>query len=360
MNKKIYNYLFILKIKYIFINIFFIGLFVQLINLLEISRIVEDKNSDFLSIIYLSLLKIPSTISDTIPFVVVVSTAFLFRTLITNNELISLRNVGFSIIDVFKPIGLAIFFIGILIIFVINPMAASFEKTFDKITTKDFSDLYSIKIKNDELWIRNIKSDDDKYLINISNIDLDKMEAEDIKIISISKYKDFYYSAKNGKIENKKFNLSDVIIFDIDQDKYQKKDKLEIDINFNNRNLIDSISNFKFVPFYKYFEHINSLKKFNLYSPEIALYYLSEIVKPLFLVIVGFTVMGFSGKFKRNENFFKILFISILIGFLLFLLKEVITALTISFNLSFWLAYLIILIIPLLIGLYQTIIIEKN
>ena len=138
----------------------------------------------------------------------------------------------------------------------------------------------------------------------------------------------------------------------------QKKDELTLDINFNSNNLIDSISNFKFVPFYNYIEHLQSLKKFNLYSPEISLYYLSEIIKPLFLVIVGFTVMGFSGKFKRNESFFKVLFISILIGFLLFLLKEIITTITISSNLSFWLAYTIIFFVPLIIGLYQTINIE--
>ena len=103
-----------------------------------------------------------------------------------------------------------------------------------------------------------------------------------------------------------------------------------------------------------------SLKKFNLYSSEVSLFYLSTITNPFFLVIIGFIVMGFSGKFKKNENFFKILFISILIGFLIFLLKEIITALTINYSIHFFLSYLIIFLIPLIIGLYQTINIEIN
>ena len=82
------------------------------------------------------------------------------------------------------------------------------------------------------------------------------------------------------------------------------------------------------------------------------------MLKPLFLVVIGFAVMGFSGKFKRNENFFRVLFYSIFMGFLLFLLKEIITSITISSNLSFWLAYLIIFSVPFIIGLYQTINIE--
>ena len=168
----------------------------------------------------------------------------------------------------------------------------------------------------------------------------------------------FFYLAKKGKLVNKNFYLSDVIIFNVDDNTYKKEESLILNLNFNNKNLIDSISNYKHVPFYKYNEHIESLRKFNLYSTEISLYYLSEILKPIFLIIISFTVMGFSGKFKRNESFFKVLFISILIGFLLFLLKEIITSITISTDLSFWLAYLIIFFVPLIIGLYQTINIE--
>ena len=102
------------------------------------------------------------------------------------------------------------------------------------------------------------------------------------------------------------------------------------------------------------------IKKFNLYSTEISLFYISTIINPFFLVIVGFIVMGFSGKFKKNENFFKVLFISIFIGFILFLLKEIITALTIIYSIHFFLSYLIIFSIPLIIGLYQIINIEIN
>ena len=70
--------------------------------------------------------------------------------------------------------------------------------------------------------------------------------------------------------------------------------------------------------------------------------------------------MGFSGKFKRNENFFKVLFISILIGFLIFLHKEIVTSFTISLSLPFILSYTIIFSLPLIVGLYQSIKIESD
>ena len=360
MNNKIFTYLFLLKTKFILLNLFFICLFVQLINLLEISRIIESKNSNLFSIIYLSLLKIPTVIIETIPFVVIISTAFLYRNLIANNEIISMRNIGFSIIDIYKPIALSIFSVGIIVIIIINPISAVFEKKFDDLTSKDFSELYSIKVKNNELWIKNTIENKEKYFINIENIDFKNMEAQNIKILSTSEEKNFLYLAKKGKIIKKNFLLDEVIIFNIDNDIYDKKKLLNLSLNFNNENLIDSISNYKFVPFYKYKKHLDTLKRFNLYSNEVALHYLSEILKPFFLVIIGFTVMGYSGKFKRNENFFKILFISILIGFSLFLLKETITAIAISLSISFLITYITIFFVPLIIGLYFIINIEMN
>ena len=294
MNNKIFNYLFIMKIKYVLINILFIGIFVELINLLEIAKIIEKDNLNVFSIFYLSLLKLPSIIIEIIPFVIVISTAFIYRYLINNNELISMRNVGHSIIDVYKPIGLAILLIGLLILIVINPISAKFEQIFNDKTSKDFSDMYSINIKNNEIWIKNIKNENEKYFIHISNIDLENMTTQNIKIIAINNKNNLFYSAKKGKFNDKSFELNDVIVFDVNNDNYIKNKKIILKMNFNNKDLTGSILNYKFIPFYNYNEHLKSLKKFNLYSSEISLYYLSEILKPFFLVAIGFVVMVFS------------------------------------------------------------------
>ena len=152
-------------------------------------------------------------------------------------------------------------------------------------------------------------------------MNLENMNAKDIKILNTGNDISKLIIAKNGNLQDRIFKLENVSIFNTNKDTFNKLDKYNFKINFNKDNILDSISNYKFIPFYKYREHIKNLKKFNLHSSEVSLYYLSEILKPFFLVIIGFVVMGFSGKFKRNENFFKVLFISILIGFLIFLLK---------------------------------------
>jgi len=220
--------------------------------------------------------------------------------------------------------------------------------------------MYSIKFINEGMWIKNISEDKNRNFINISKINLDNMNAEKIKILNIGNKFNKILIAEKGEIFDKIFKLKDVSILNINTDKLEKVEFYNLVLNFDKSNIIDSILDFKFIPFYKYREHIQNLKKFNLYSSEISLYYLSEILKPIFLVIIGFTVMGFSGKFKRNENFFKVLFISILIGFVIFLLKEIVTTLTTTMEISFIFSYFIIFTFPLIIGLYQMIRIESD
>jgi len=358
---KIINfYLFTLASKYILINLIIITILVLFLNLLEISRILEKDNTTLGFFLLLSLLKLPTIISEIIPFVVILSIAFLFKNLITNNELISIRNMGFSILDIFKPIAIAIFLFGLFILLFINPLAAKFENNFNNLTSKKYPNMYSIKFINEGMWIKNISEDNNKNYINISKINLDNMNAEKIKILNINNKFNKIIIAEKGQIIDKIFKLQNVSILNINNDKFEKVEFYNLILNFDKSNIIDSILNFKFIPFYKYKKHVNNLKKFNLHSSEVSLYYLSEILKPIFLVIIGFTVMGFSGKFKRNENFFKVLFISILIGFLIFLLKEIVTALTTTMEISFIFSYFIIFMFPLTIGLYQMIRIETD
>ena len=113
---KIKNYLLNTSLKYILINQLLISFLVIFINLIELSRLIEKENQSLLNYMYLSLLKVPSIINETSPFVIIISIAFLFRYLIKNNELIAMRNIGFSIFDIFKPISIGVFVYGILIL----------------------------------------------------------------------------------------------------------------------------------------------------------------------------------------------------------------------------------------------------
>ncbi len=357
---KINSYLFHLTNKYLIINFIIISIFIIFINLLELSRIISEDNKSIFNFIYLSFLKYPSILNEIIPFVTIISVAFLIRNLVSNNEFVSMRNLGYSIFDIFIPISIAIFLMGLFFLFIINPLAVFMEAKYDSKLNNQDSSLYSIRISDNEMWIKNEIDKQNSSFINIKNINLKNMNANKIKILLISIDSNIFIMADNGEFKENLFILNDVKLYDFKNEEYSSFENYNLIINFNKENIINSISKYKLVPFYKYLKHSKTLSKFNLYSPEIGLYYLSEVLKPVFTVVLAFVILGFTSKFQRNENFFKVLFIALSTGFIIFLLKEIITKLTISLTINFYLSYLIIFLIPFFIGLYQVIKIENE
>ena len=357
---KINIYLFSLTSRYLIINFLIFSLFIIFINLLELSRVVSEDNKNLINFLYLSLLKYPSILSEIIPFVTIISVAFLIRNLINNNELVSMRNLGYSIFDVFIPISISVFVMGLIFLLFLNPLAVFMEKKHDFVLGNSEESLYSIKISNKEMWIKNEVDEKNTSFINIKNIDLKNMHAKNIKILLINRENNKFILAESGRIKNNLFLLNNVNFYDFNNEIYKTLENFNLIINFNKNNILDSISRYKLVPFYKYIDHIKTLTKFNLYSPEIGLYYLSEVLKPFFIVVLAFVILGFTSKFQRNENFFKVLFISVSAGFLIFLFKEIISKVSINLSINFFISYLVIILIPFFLGLHQIIKIENE
>ena len=357
---KINIYLFSLTSRYLIINFLIFSLFIIFINLLELSRVVSEDNKNLINFLYLSLLKYPSILSEIIPFVTIISVAFLIRNLINNNELVSMRNLGYSIFDVFIPISISVFVMGLIFLLFLNPLAVFMEKKHDFVLGNSEESLYSIKISNKEMWIKNEVDEKNTSFINIKNIDLKNMYAKNIKILLINRENNKFILAESGRIKNNLFLLNNVNFYDFNNEIYKTLENFNLIINFNKNNILDSISRYKLVPFYKYIDHIKTLTKFNLYSPEIGLYYLSEVLKPFFIVVLAFVILGFTSKFQRNENFFKVLFISVSAGFLIFLFKEIISKVSINLSINFFISYLVIILIPFFLGLHQIIKIENE
>ena len=353
-------YLFILTNRYLIINFIIISLFILFINLLEISRVLPEDSKNILNFLFLSFLKYPSILNEIIPFVTIISISFLIRNLINNNELVSMRNLGYSIFDIFLPIAIAVFTTGLFFLILINPISVMMASKYDDKLDKKDVNLHSIKISNNEMWIKNKIDDQNSSFINIKNIDLRNMNAKNIKILLISNQSNKFILADSGEFRKNIFSLKKVKFYNFVDEQYSNLESLDFEINFNKDNILNSISKYKQVPFYKYINHSKTLSKFNLYSEEIGLYYLSEVLKPIFIVVLAFVIVGFTTKFQRNENFFKVLFMAISIGFLIFLLKEIISKLTINLSINIYLSYLVIFLIPFFIGLFQVIKIENE
>ena len=95
------------------------------------------------------------------------------------------------------------------------------------------------------------------------------MIAEDIKILNIDLDSKILIHAQKGEFSKNTFYLNNVRYYDVNKEKFDFLDTFKLEINFNKNNLLNSITNFKLIPFYNYWNHTETLKKFNLYSGSI-------------------------------------------------------------------------------------------
>ena len=161
----------------------------------------------------------------------------------------------------------------------------------------------TIKVSDNEMWIKNKTNEKNSSFINIKNIDLQKMNARNIKILLLKNNINIFIQADEGILKSNNFVLKNVKYYDVKNEKYNTYENFNLSINFNKQNILNSITNYKFIPFYNYFSHTKTLKKFYLYSKEIGLFYIFEILKPIFLVMLTFVVMVFQENLEEMKTF---------------------------------------------------------
>ena len=116
------------------------------------------------------------------------------------------------------------------------------------------------------MWIKNKIDELNSSFINIKNINLKDMNAKNIKILLINDKSNKFIQAEKGEFIKNIFLLSNVKFYNFLNEEYKSLKNFNLIINFNKENLINSISKYKLVPFYKYINHSKTLSKFNLYS----------------------------------------------------------------------------------------------
>ena len=78
---KLNFYLFKLTSKYILINLIIISIFIMFLNLIEISRILQNDEKNIITFLSLSFLKFPKILNEILPFVTIIAISFLLSSL---------------------------------------------------------------------------------------------------------------------------------------------------------------------------------------------------------------------------------------------------------------------------------------
>lgn len=187
---------------------------VLLINLLEEFNYFKSKQDlKFIQFIIFTFLKIPNSLFNLFPFIVLFSGIVFYLKIYNYNEVISLRVMGYSNIQIILIPALTCFVIGYLLVFLIVPFTSSMLKYYEEIKSEYDQTKNLVFVNETGIWIID-QNENDKNIIRIDKIDKNFSNIKQITIYNYDKDNNFIkrIDANEGVINNNNWQLSQVNI----------------------------------------------------------------------------------------------------------------------------------------------------
>ena len=334
--KILFKYLIKLHLKsilLIFVIFFILIFFIDLIELYRRSAnkidLLDKEHSIFLELIFMSFLKGPNVIQKILPLTILISSIITFIRWKQNNYFVIVRSVGISLWKLLIPICLRIFFIGLLSIIILNPLSSIFNKIYNKLEKQYFGHetepQFSLNTKG--LWI--IKENKGvNYIINAKKVNEEKNKLKEITVFKYNKKNKFEKKiiANYGTINKKSFILENGITFSR-ANKPEKFKKLTLIPKYETKNfkfVSEKPENLDFLSLYNYIKLMN-VSGLNISSHLI--YFLKIMCQPI--LMISMVLISASLILKNNERKFPISIISVtlIIGFIIYFLADLVLAL---------------------------------
>lgn len=174
------NFFFYLSLVF---GIFFVLIF--FIDIVEMLRKTAGKNISFIVVAKLVILKMPLLLQQVMPFVILVASSLSYSALARKSELVVIRSAGVSGLEFLLPSAVTAFFIGLLVLFFLNPASAIMVTKLKQIESNS-KQTKGIELSENGVWIRQ------KELFEGSNL-------EQISEETLAQKNDFVINAKNLK-----------------------------------------------------------------------------------------------------------------------------------------------------------------
>jgi lipopolysaccharide export system permease protein len=214
MLKSINRYIIKEYIKSLFVVIAVMLSIILLINLLdEFNFFKSKKDLKFIFFLIFTILKIPNVLINLFPFIVFFGGIVFYLKIYNHNEVISLRTMGYSNIQIILIPALTSFVVGYLIIFLIVPFSSSMLKYYEELRS-EYNDTKNLVFVNETgIWILD-KNEKEKNIIRIEKISKDFSTINQITIYNYDISNNFIkrIDASDGIIKEKNWQLNKVYI----------------------------------------------------------------------------------------------------------------------------------------------------
>jgi lipopolysaccharide export system permease protein len=243
MFKSINRYIIKEYFKSLFVVIGIMLSIILLINLLdEFNFFKSKKDLKFIFFLIFTILKIPNVLINLFPFIVLFSGIFFYIKIYNHNEVISLRTMGYSNIQIILIPALTSFVIGYIMIFLIVPFSSSMLKYYEELRS-EYNDTKNLVFVNETgIWILD-KNEKEKNIVRIEKISKDFSTISQVTIYNYDISNNFIrrIDANDGVINEKNWLLNKVYI--ITANKKNNKENYLNNYNYTSNININELKN---------------------------------------------------------------------------------------------------------------------
>ncbi len=243
MLKSINRYIINEYIKSLLVVIAVMLSIILLINLLdEFNFFKSKKDLKFIFFIIFTILKVPNVLINLFPFIVLFGGIVFYLKIYNHNEVISLRVMGYSNIQIILIPALTSFVIGYIIVFLIVPFSSSMLKYYEDLRSEYNETKNLVFVNETGIWVLD-KNEKEKNIIRIEKINKDFSSINQITIYNYDISNNFIkrIDADEGNIKDKNWQLNKVHI--ISGNKKSNKENYLNNYNYTSNININELKN---------------------------------------------------------------------------------------------------------------------
>ena len=355
MLKSINRYIINEYIKSLLVVIAVMLSIILLINLLdEFNFFKSKKDLKFIFFIIFTILKVPNVLINLFPFIVLFGGIVFYLKIYNHNEVISLRVMGYSNIQIILIPALTSFVIGYIIVLLIVPFSSSMLKYYEDLRSEYNETKNLVFVNETGIWVLD-KNEKEKNIIRIEKINKDFSSVNQITIYNYDISNNFIkrIDADEGNIKDKNWQLNKVHI--ISGNKKSNKENY-----LNNYNYTSNININEFKNIYKNTEttslldinkEMQTLEDKGYSTIDLRIRYQKLISFPIYLLAMSILSGLMIINLGKTSNYLKYGSYGVIISIIIYFLNDLSITIAksgiISVDFSVWIPMFLIILINL-------------
>jgi len=313
---------------------------VFLADFIEFLRRTSGKDQvDILTILQLTLLRLPTLAQRLLPFVALFGAMLTFFRMSRTNELTIIRSSGVSVWLFLMPSLAIAFFSGIFILTVLNPVAATMEAKASLLETKYFDTRSNLLVlSSNNLWLRQV-DDTGLSVIHARGTTNQGMNLTGVIIFQYDENEQFTrrIEADLASLKPGYWDLKNVLITSPDQPG-KTQDFLKLETSLTAAQIQESFAPPREISFWELPKFIDTLEAAGFSALKHRIYWNSLIARPVLLLAMVLVAATFSLRTTRRGKTGLLVISGIATGFIFYFFTDIILALGLAGTLPVLLA----------------------